>query len=500
QEYIVQSVVHKGMTDMRLENYTVALRLPMTYFTQHGTSDTMSRFVQDTGEVARGHVLLFGKTLVEPAKAISTLLLALWMSWELTLVCLLAGPPVYLMLRKLGKGMRKASKRALQNWSKLLAVLTETLIGMRVVKAYTMETKERKRFFRTNQELFRQQQKMAAIDSAIGPVIESVGMVAAVAAVCIAGYLVLKGDMDPAMFISWLVVLMATFDPIRHLAKVATQFQRTEAAATRVFELQDRVQEDRVVGGPDLPRHSKTIEFRHVSFRYPGGTEALKDVSLTIQAGEVVAVVGPNGSGKTTLVQMIPRLIDPAAGEVLIDGHDLRKVSMRSLRRQVGIVTQDTVLFNATIGENIGYGRARPKERDVMAAAKRAFVDEFVQPLPAKYDTMIGEHGTGLSGGQRQRIAIARAILRDPTVLIFDEATSQIDADSEHRIHQAMADFIHGRTALIVAHRFATVLSADRIVVMNEGCIVDVGTHKELLGRCKLYEHLYRTQFSDAGG
>jgi ABC-type multidrug transport system fused ATPase/permease subunit len=363
-----------------------------------------------------------------------------------------------------------------------------------------METKERKRFFRTNQELFRQQQKMAAIDSAIGPVIESVGMVAAVAAVCIAGYLVLKGDMDPAMFISWLVVLMATFDPIRHLAKVATQFQRTEAAATRVFELQDRVQEDRVVGGPDLPRHSKTIEFRHVSFRYPGGTEALKDVSLTIQAGEVVAVVGPNGSGKTTLVQMIPRLIDPAAGEVLIDGHDLRKVSMRSLRRQVGIVTQDTVLFNATIGENIGYGRARPKERDVMAAAKRAFVDEFVQPLPAKYDTMIGEHGTGLSGGQRQRIAIARAILRDPTVLIFDEATSQIDADSEHRIHQAMADFIHGRTALIVAHRFATVLSADRIVVMNEGCIVDVGTHKELLGRCKLYEHLYRTQFSDSGG
>jgi ABC-type multidrug transport system fused ATPase/permease subunit len=267
-----------------------------------------------------------------------------------------------------------------------------------------------------------------------------------------------------------------------------------------VFELQDRVQEDRVVGGPDLPRHSKTIEFRHVSFRYPGGTEALKDVSLTIQAGEVVAVVGPNGSGKTTLVQMIPRLIDPAAGEVLIDGHDLRKVSMRSLRRQVGIVTQDTVLFNATIGENIGYGRARPKERDVMAAAKRAFVDEFVQPLPAKYDTMIGEHGTGLSGGQRQRIAIARAILRDPTVLIFDEATSQIDADSEHRIHQAMADFIHGRTALIVAHRFATVLSADRIVVMNEGQITDVGTHKELLGRCKLYEHLYRTQFSDAGG
>ena len=396
--------------------------------------------------------------------------------------------------------MRKASKRALQNWSRVLGVLTETLIGMRVVKAYTMETKERKRFFRANQELFREQQKMAAVDSAIGPVIESVGMVAAVAAVSIAGYLVLEGEMDASTFIAWLMTLMATFDPIRHLAKVATQFQRTESAATRVFELQDRMQEDRVAGGPDLPRHAKSIEFRHVTFRYPGGTEALKDVSLTIQAGEGVAVVGPNGSGKTTLVQMLPRLIDPAEGEVLIDGHDLRRVSMRSLRRQVGIVTQDTVLFNATIRENIGYGRARPKKRDIMEASRRAFVDEFVQPLSEKYETMIGEHGTGLSGGQRQRIAIARAILRDPTILIFDEATSQIDADSEHRIHQAMEDFIHGRTALIIAHRFATVLSADRIVVMNDGRIIDVGTHQELLGRCKLYEHLYRTQFSDAGG
>jgi len=224
----------------------------------------------------------------------------------------------------------------------------------------------------------------------------------------------------------------------------------------------------------------------------------LKDINLTIPAGGTVAVVGPNGSGKTTLVSLVPRLIDPTRGCVLIDGNDVTKFSLRSLRRQIGLVTQETVLFNATIGENVAYGLRRAKREAVLEAARKAYVDEFVRDLRDGYETMVGERGATLSGGQRQRIAIARAILRDPAILIFDEAMSQIDSDSEQRIHEAMKEFVKGRTTLLIAHRFATVLSADRVIVINEGRIVDSGTHEELLERCELYRHLYTTQLTDA--
>jgi ABC-type multidrug transport system fused ATPase/permease subunit len=238
-----------------------------------------------------------------------------------------------------------------------------------------------------------------------------------------------------------------------------------------------------------------------VSFRYDGASDdALRDVNLTIHAGANVAIVGPNGSGKTTLVSLIPRLLDPTAGAVLIDGTDVRNCSLRSLRRQIALVTQDVVLFHATIEENIGYGLHRPRPDRIRRAAEQAYVEEFVRALPEGYATMVGPHGATLSGGQKQRIAIARAILRDPAILIFDEALSQIDADSEHRIQQAMAEFSRGRTTLVVAHRFATVLAADRIVVMQAGRIHDSGTHAELMGRCDLYRQLYTTQFIATGG
>ncbi len=249
-----------------------------------------------------------------------------------------------------------------------------------------------------------------------------------------------------------------------------------------------------------LPRHSRAIELQNVSFRYPGAADdALRDINLTVQAGRTIALVGPNGCGKTTLVSLLPRLIDPTSGCVQIDGQDISQYSLRSLRRQIGLVTQDTVLFNATIAENIAYGLRRPKDADVLAAAQKAYVDEFVREMPEGYDTIVGEHGATLSGGQKQRIAIARAILRDPAILIFDEATSQIDADSEQRIHQAMDEFVQGRTALMIAHRFATVLQADEIIVMAAGSILNVGTHRQLLDRCELYRHLYKTQLGNSG-
>ncbi len=501
QEYLVASAVCRGVTDLRCENYGVVLRLPTTFFSSKGTTDTMSRFVQDTNQLARGQVTLFGKTLAEPGKAIGALVVAFLLSWRLTLIALVAGPPTFLLIQKFGQMMRRASRRALESWSAMLGILEETLNGIRVVKAYTMEGAERRRFNKENRRLLKQQKRMAKINAATSPTVEALGITAAMGAAALAGYWVFNRQMDSEKFLTLMALLAALFDPLRKLSKVATHFQRADAAAARVFELHDQEVEKTPPSAPTLGPHSESIEFRSVRFRYPGAAEdALKNINLKINYGSTLAIVGPNGSGKTTLVSLVPRLIDPDEGNILIDSKDVHEYSIRSLRRQIGLVCQETIIFNATVAENIAYGLSRPRREDVIAAARKAYVDEFAENLPDGYDTMVGEHGATLSGGQRQRIAIARAILRDPRILIFDEAMSQIDADSERRIHQAMGEFIKDRTTLLIAHRFATVLSADVIAVMSDGEIIDTGSHDELLARCDLYRHLYQTQFIDTGG
>ena len=509
QEYLVGTAIWQGIMDLRCENYNAVLHLPTTFFSEKGVTDATSRFIQDTNELSKGHNTLFGKTLVEPAKGLASLAVALWAAWDLTLLAALSVPPAMFLIRKFGKKMHKASKRALESWSTMLALLEETLVGIRIVKAYTMEGAERRRFFRVNRELLKQQNKMERLDSATGPVVECLGILTGIVAAGFAGYLVFRGmrifgvdrRMDPEYLLTWMGALFALMDPVRKLAKVSMRFQVSEAAATRVFELQDQPQEKAVRNAPTLPRHSRDIEFRGVRFRYsPGADDVLRDINLTVQAGQSVAIVGPNGCGKTTLLSLLPRLIDPTEGQVLIDGQDVSKVSVRSLRRQIGLVTQDTILFEGTIAENIAYGLRRPHREDVLKAAKQAFVDEFIVDntrFPLGYETLVGQHGAMLSGGQKQRIAIARAILRNPSILIFDEAMSQVDADSEQRIQQALETFSRGRTTLMIAHRFSTVRDANLIVVMTAGRIIDSGTHDQLMAHCAVYEQLYRTQFMD---
>jgi len=499
QEYLVETAVYRGIIDIRGDTYDAALRLPVTFYSHKGTTDTMSRFIRDTHGLARAQVTLFSKTMAEPAKAVAALVAAFFFSWQLTLLAMVAGPPAAILIRKFGKRMRRASKKALQGWAGLLGVVEETLSGIRVVKAYTMEGTERQRFFRANRRLFQQQKRIAWIDAATGPAVEALGITAAAGAGALGGYWIFSGQMDPEDFVGVMACMVAIFDPVRKLAKVVNRFQRADAAAGRIFELQDQPKERSLPGAPMLGRHGRDIEVRNVSFRYPAVADnALTDVNLKVTAGQTIAIVGPNGCGKTTLVSLIPRLLDPAEGQVLIDGNDVSQFSIRSLRRQISLVTQETVIFHASIRDNIAYGLRRPSQEDVIAAAKKAYVDEFVEDMPERYETVVGEHGATLSGGQRQRISIARAMLRDPAILIFDEATSQIDADSEQRIHQALESFTAGRTTLMIAHRFATVLQADSIVVMDEGRIVDMGSHEQLLERCGLYKHLYQTQLGAA--
>ncbi len=501
QEYLVRTAVYRGMMDIRCDNFDAALHQPLTFFSEEGTTDTMSRFVQDINFLTRAHITLFGKTLVEPAKGAAVLLVAFYFSWEMTLIALIGGPVAYFLIRLFGKIMKKASRRALGNWSSMLSILQETLGGIRVVKAYAMEAAERRRFLVTNRRLYKQQRRIARVNAAAGPSVEVLGMFAAGGAAVGAGYMVFHEGMDPEIFISWMICLAGMYDPVRKLSKVATRFHQGDAAASRIFELHDREREKRTPLAPTLPRHREFLCFEHVSFTYPNrAAPAVCDINLDIRSGQTVSFVGPNGSGKTTLLSLLPRLLEPREGRILIDGKDISTHSVRSLRRQIALVTQENIIFNATIAENIAYGLRHPRPGQVEDAAERAFVTEFARNLPDGLDTLVGQEGAKLSGGQRQRIAIARAIIRDPAILIFDEALSQIDSESEQKIHHALSDFIQNRTTLMIAHRFSTIIEADFITVMCEGRILATGTHEQLLSGCGLYQQLCQTQFIGSEG
>jgi ABC-type multidrug transport system fused ATPase/permease subunit len=517
-EYLIALSAGRTILAIRRRMYRRALSLPLAGFETHGFNDLSSRFVQDSQEVYRGLNFVFGKTLREPLKAIFALMAALLIDWRVTVVVCIGAPIAAVLIRRFGKIIRRANKRLLEGFGRMLAALEGSLSGIRVVKGYTMEKYERRHLAAVDLQMFKQQMRIERTDAMSSPVFEVIGATVGVVAIMYFADLMFDGTMSFARFATLAACMAAVFDPMRKLSSFYNRIEQANAAVDRVFEVIDLPDELSIYPPTTpLPPVKHSIEFRNLRFSYPTAeTPALDGINLTIRRGERVAFVGPNGSGKTTLLAVLMRFYHAQEGEILFDGKDVRDFSIVSLRKQMSLITQDTVIFADTLANNIAYGnedylkrlvlRRRHPERNyrvddamqaVMTAAKAAYADEFILEKPGGYEGYVGEHGVTLSGGQKQRIAIARAILRNAPIFIFDEATSQIDAESEQKIHDAVERFLEGRTALIIAHRFSTIMQADRIVVMDRGRIVDSGRHHELMSRCKLYQTLYSTQLLD---
>jgi len=495
-EYLSLTVVQRTVTNLRREAFHRVLRLPLRDVVARGTADAVSRVVNDSTALGAGLAALLARAVSQVGRGVGALVAALVIDWRLTLIACVVAPVMYVVIRKLSKRIRRASRSALESQGGLYGAALEALQGLRVVKVHTTERYEAGRFHRLNKQFFRQMLRARTARALSSPVTEVLALFVLGGMSVVAAKAILDGQLEPSRFMLVMGALFTMAAALKPLTGIVNDITAASAAAQRLLELMARAPEpghDATL--PRLPRHVASIEFRSVSMVYPGAQRpALRDVSLVIRHGERVAVVGPNGSGKTTLLSLVPRLFDPDSGAVLIDSRDIRSVSIRSLRRQIGVVTQETVLFRGTIRSNIAYGAEGVTEERLVAAAVKARAHEFIVHLPNGYDTPVGEQGLTLSGGQRQRLAIARAVLRDPAILILDEATSMIDADSEAKIAEAVADFSAGRTCLIVAHRLSTVLGADRIVVMDEGRLIDQGSHADLLARCEAYQRIARGQ------
>jgi len=501
-EYLVGHVTNRAMLGLRLRAYDHVLRAPLTLFARIGPSDIMSRFQQDCFLVQEGMKTLLGKVFSEPIRMVVCVVLAVAIGvsidpW-LPVIVLVVAPLVAYLVRKFAVLMRRSSRKALESWAGLMNVLEESLFGIRIVKGYRLEGYERQKFFAGSRRLFKQILRAIRIDAITNPAVETIFTVAAVAAVLVGGKIIIDRGLGQGGMgeLTWFFgLLVGALDPARKLSNVSNRIQQAAAGSERVLALLAEELEPRYGRhGTDLPRFARTIEFRDVSFAYPVGDTVLRHINLTIRHGEVLAVVGRTGCGKTTLVSLLPGFFRPTEGAILVDGVDVRDVTLRSLREQIAIVPQETVLFVETVARNIALGapqRAGEVSREqVVAAAKAAHADKFIENLPDGYETVIGEHGASLSGGERQRLALARAILRDPTLLILDEATSALDEETQALVQDTLRKFVVGRTAILIAHRLSTLAIADRIAIMDAGRIVDIGTHDELLGRCSLYRRL----------
>jgi subfamily B ATP-binding cassette protein MsbA len=495
---LVALVGHRAVTDLRNALYEHTLNQSFAFLSRNSTGKMMSHITNDVERIQAAVTEIAGDLLKEGLTVVGLLVLLFWLDWVLALVAIFGMPLALYPLVKLGRRLRASNETSLRRWKDISEILQETISGFRVVKAFGMEGFETARFKRASARLLAVNMKITRTTAALPPLMEAVGGLAIVAALLYGSHAIASGRMTPGSFTSFVAGLLAMYTPIKRLSRVNATLQGALAASSRIFEVLDTHQEVTEPAQPRaLARARGEIEFDNVGFRYAdGGGQILRHVSFKARPGQVIAIVGKSGQGKTTLLNLLPRFYDPTEGAIRIDGHDIRELGLRNLREQIGLVTQEIVLFNDTVRANIAYGLSDVDEARVEGAARAAFAHDFILNLPRRYDTVIGERGSRLSGGQRQRIAIARAILKDPPILILDEATSALDAESERLVQQALANLMRGRTTLVIAHRISTVRHADVILVIEGGEIREMGDHDLLLRRRGLYSRLHELQFA----
>ncbi|MEC4679470.1 MAG: lipid A export permease/ATP-binding protein MsbA [Nitrospirota bacterium] len=500
QAYLMNFVGHWLVADVRQQLFVHIVRLPIRFHDANSSGRLVARVISDVNEMANAIPSVLKDVFQQGLTFVVLLGLVFYLNWKMAMTVFVVLPVSAWVLVWAGKRIRKFSQRGQESIGSMAAVLKEAFTGIKIVKAYSQEDKEAVRFFRTNKALRSARIKSSRVTAMSSPFLEIIGVSGIAFILWYGGGLVIQGGengMQPGEFGSFLAALFMSYGPIRKMANVNASLQRAMVSSKRVFEVLDLDSEvSKDEGKRSLPPIKRQLEFSNVSFTYEGAEElSLDGINLTIRVGEVVALVGASGSGKTTLVSLVPRFYRPTQGTVMIDGQDIRLTDRFSLRRQIGIVSQETVLFDDLIRHNIAYGQPDATDAQIIEAARAAYAWEFIERLPQGLDTFIGENGLKLSGGQRQRLAIARAILRDPPILILDEATSSLDSESENLVQQALANLMKARTTLVIAHRLSTVQHANRIVVMNRGRIEEIGTHAELLQRGGAYMRLYQTQF-----
>jgi subfamily B ATP-binding cassette protein MsbA len=496
QSYLMSSVGERVIAGLRRQLYTHIQSMPLAFFSAVHSAELMTRVISDVNRLARLSSTVLVMAVRQVGTIVALLIVMFAREWVLALIAVAVFPLVALTIRQLGRKLYKINRRSQETLARMNVVLQEAFTGSKIVKAFGREGQERDRFDTANQSLLRLALKDHRTDQLSEPLMEIFGALGIMGALWYGGYQVIQGALTPGEFFSFTTAVVLLYGPVRQLSRMANTVQQSLGSVERVFEILDLP--PAVADAPHaqpLGGFADRIAFEGVSFRYaPDGEDVLQGIDLTVRKGEVVAFVGMSGAGKSTLLDLLARFHDVTAGRILIDGHDVRDLTGASVRAQMGIVTQETFLFNDTVHYNIAYGRAGATTGDVVHAAGLAQAHDFITRLPAGYDTLVGERGVRVSGGQRQRIAIARAFLKDPPILILDEATSDLDAESEFLVQQALGELMRNRTVLVIAHRLATVRKADRIVVVHEGRIAEHGAHDELIARDGIYRKLHALQ------
>ena len=500
QNYTMAYVGQRVVIDIRETLFKHLQKLDQAYFDRRKTGVIMSNVTSDVGALQQAIVDNLISFMTEGVTLLGSLIFMFYLDWKLSLLTLIIVPVVLGLTNIFGKKLRSAGHEVQGRTADITAFLQEVISSVRIIRSFARETYEFKRFEQENQNNFDAAMKATKLTAVMGPMVEFAAAIAVVIILWYGGYSVVQGYITAGSLIAFLIYAINLSNPVKRLTQVYGNLQKAMAAGDRVIDILET--EPYVKESPTaktLTNVQGDVQFDNVQFAYDEDNLALKGVNLTVKQGQTVAIVGPSGAGKSTVANLLPRFYDVTGGAIRIDGVDVRDVTFTSLRENIGLVPQDTMLFNASVRENILYGRLDASEQEIIDAAKAANAYEFIEKLPNGFDTIVGERGNSLSGGQRQRIAIARAILKNPSILILDEATSALDTESEKIVQEALERLMKNRTALVIAHRLSTIKHADYIVVLQQGCVVEEGTHDELLALNGLYSHLYSVQFAGKG-